>query len=160
LIDELPVKLLARLSWRDVLFTAVKNTIDHATDAGELYADRLPNTGEESIAWIGFDADPAAFALFYEARPRVMWIDQLYVQPFFRKEGMAGRLLNAIEQHSKALGYHSVQYGTRTSNTGSRRLGASRGYDEDTIGLSLNIAPPGLPLFAPAAGDPSDEIPF
>lgn len=159
--DTATINLIARASWNELLWLTLKSMIDDATAIGELYSERLPNTGEESVAWIGRDSNPMAFALFYEARPRTMWIDQLFVQAPYRRGGLAGRLLAAIEEHSKGLGYHAVEYGTGWSNHASRSLGARRGYDEPAVTLRLNIEP--APTFIlpplPDGLDP-DEIPF
>lgn len=158
--DLEPVQLIARASWNELLWLTLKSMIEEATTAGELYADRLPNTGEESVAWIGRDSYPMAFALFYEARPRTMWIDQLYVQAPYRRSGMATRLLKAIKENARALGYHAVEYGTHDTNRASRGLGAARGYDEVAVSLRLNIAPPPF-IHAPLPVDLNgDEMPF
>lgn len=156
-----PVQMIQRASWNELLWLTLKGMIAEATDAGELYAERLPNTGEESVAWIGRDSYPYGFALFYEARPRTMWVDQLFVQAPYRRAGMGSRLLAAIEEHAKGLGYHAVEYGTRWTNHASRGLGARRGYDEPAVTLRLNIEPP--PTFTlppPSDGLAPDEIPF
>ncbi len=153
------VHMLARVKWNEPLWTTLQMVISAATDDGDLYADRLPNTGEESVVWIGSNVAPRAFALFYEARPRVMWIDQLFVEPEYRRGGMAGRLLAAIEDHAKAMGYHAVEYATRDSNRTSRGLGARRGYDHVAVSLRLDITPPPAPLAA-IPGLFGDDIPF
>lgn len=155
------VQMIHRASWNDLLWLTLKSMIADATAIGELYADRLPNTGEESAAWIGRDSNPYAFALFYEARPRVLWVDQIYVQAPFRRSGMAGRLLSAIEEHAKALGYHAVEYGTRDTNHGSRRLGCSRDYEDVAVTLRLNIEPQPTFTLPPLPTDGiGDDIPF
>lgn len=155
------VQMIQRASWNELLWLTLKSMIEDATAIGELYSERLPNTGEESVAWIGRDNNPMAFALFYEARPRTMWVDQLFVQAPFRRGGLGSRLLAAIEEHAKGLGYHAVEYGTRWTNHASRGLGARRGYDEPAVTLRLNIEPPPtfIPPPLPGGLDP-DEIPF
>lgn len=158
--DLEPVQLIARASWNELLWLTLKSMIEEATTAGELYADRLPNTGEESVAWIGRDSFPMAFALFYEARPRTMWIDQLYVQAPYRRSGMATRLLKAIEEHARTLGYHAVEYGTGDKNRASRGLGAARGYDEVAVNLRLDIAPPAFVQVTLPVDRATDDIPF
>lgn len=154
-----PVNLIARASWNELLWLTLQSMIEEATTAGELYADRLPNTGEESVAWIGRDSYPMAFALFYEARPRTMWIDQLYVQAPYRRSGMGRRLLAAIEAHAQTLGYHAIEYGTGHANHASRRLGAARGYDEVAVSLRLAIEQPVF-IHAPLPVDAAGDIPF
>lgn len=155
-----PVNLIARASWNEPLWLTLKTMITEATEAGELYGDRHPNTGEESVAWIGPDSFPLAFALFYEARPRVMWVDQIFVQSPWRRGGMAGRLFTAIENHARVLGYHAVEYGTRDTNHASRGIGRYRGYEEITVGLRLDISPPPTFIPPPLTDANGDDIPF
>lgn len=154
------VQMIHRASWNELLWLSLKSIIADATALGELTNERLPNTGEESAAWIGRDSNPYAFALFYEARPRVLWVDQIYVQAPWRRSGMGRRLLTAIEEHALSMGYHAIEYGTQDTNHGSRGLGRRCGYEENTVGLRLEIVSPPTFTLPPSTSTDPDEIPF
>lgn len=51
-----------------------------------------------------------------------LWIDDVYVQPSSRGQGIAGALIDAIRAQAGAGGYDVIRWTTRESNTGARKL--------------------------------------
>ena len=151
---------IERIKWDEQLHDAVKGEIEHAQETGELSDRRLPMSGEEKAAWIGPNFDPQAFVLFFEARPRVLWVDEIYVSPAFRRLGMANALMQHVETYARQNGFHRIEYGTDIDNRASRLLGASRGFNEWSIGLARDIPPDPPQRLATATDLNGDDIPF
>lgn len=162
--DQTAPRMLARLNWDGVLCVAVLETIQHATEHRRELTDQcVPNTGEESVVWFGPAADPYGFALFYEARPRVLWVDQIYVDPAYRRGGLASRMLAAIEEHAKAVGYEAVEMGIPFDNHASTNMAADRSYERTAWTVRLDLPRPEQPISRSGSANPGavgDEIPF
>lgn len=157
------VKILDRLKWDELLFDGVKSAIKVATSDGELCPHRPAITGDEKVAFIGDNPFSLfGFILFFEARPRVLWVDILFVDTPYREQKVGSTLMQAAVDYAERHGYLRVEYGTTRENSASRRLGEKLGFGEPHIGLALNLPdtinpPKPLPRM-PAEGE--SDIPF
>lgn len=147
-----------RLKWDDQLFETIKGRIEFAQTEGELTDERNPITGDERVAWTGFRLDPHSFVLFYEARPRVMWVDELWVHKLHRNVGLGKALMDHVAEIARSTGYHKVELGTQMTNTKARRLYERLDYDERNVGYALDLRPADPPIVMPISD--SDELPF
>jgi PhnO protein len=62
--------------------------------------------GEEGSRITGFITASARLVVRYPQR--IMQVDELYVDPDFRKHGLGGSLLKAIEQIARENGFHRI----------------------------------------------------
>lgn len=153
------IHTLDRLRWNEDLFGVVKARVKFAQEEGELETARSDITGDERVAWIGYSLDPHAFILFYEARPRIMWVDMLLVEQHRRHAGLGTALMKHVFGIARASGYSHVELGTQVMNTNARRLYEKLDFDERAIFYRLDLNTP-EPPFSPPLASGQDDMPF
>ncbi len=155
------VNMLARMKWNDTLFHCVKLAFNEGVSAGAFPEDRAEPSGEESVAWISGSSKVVAFATFYETDHGKMWIDVLWVDPGFRREGKAATLIAAIEAHASALGYGKIAMGVKADNGTMIHTAIAASFNAAGIVMEKGLAGP-APVFSTsdAAGAIDDPIPF
>lgn len=154
------IHTIDRLSWNEDLFGVVKARVKAAQEEGELDSARSDITGNERAAWIGYSLGPDAFVLFYEARPRIMWVDILLVEQHRRHAGLGTALMKHVFEIAKASGYSHVELGTAIMNTNARRLYEKLDFDERAIFYRLDLLTPEPPLAPPPIDFQLDDIPY
>lgn len=87
-----------------------------------------PPTGVFLVARDG--PDVLGCAGIRELTPGVAELKRMYVRPGLRARGLGGVLLDAVEEHATALGYHAIRLDTRSDLVEARGLYAKRGYVE------------------------------
>ncbi|MEB3367184.1 GNAT family N-acetyltransferase [Saccharopolyspora mangrovi] len=65
-----------------------------------------------------------------ELGPGIAELKRMYVRPGARGRGLGGVLLEEVEEHVTALGYHAIRLDTRSDLVEARGLYAKRGYVE------------------------------
>jgi GNAT superfamily N-acetyltransferase len=74
--------------------------------------------------------DPAPFA----------WVQDLYVKPEYRRQGVAGMLMADAERFARAEGAHQIRLGVLNGNDGARAFYARYGFREYTRVLTKSLA--------------------
>ncbi|WP_423148029.1 GNAT family N-acetyltransferase [Rubrolithibacter danxiaensis] len=88
---------------------------------------------EESVIFVAFDTVPVGFAQLYpkysSARAEKNWIlNDLFVEPEFRKRGVGAMLIKASVEFAKSKGAKFVQLETATDNFSAQRLYEATGF--------------------------------
>jgi GNAT superfamily N-acetyltransferase len=78
------------------------------------------------IAWL--DGRPVGCAAVRPMEPGIAEFKRLYVEPDVRRQGIAGRLLAALEEKAREFGYVAVRLETGIRQPGSIRASESAGY--------------------------------
>lgn len=108
------------------LLAAVRERFAQAVAEGAITRFREPPTGEESIVWISDGAALHGFATYFDVGHGRLWLDVLWVWPERRRQGIGGRLLDAVV--ARAGGFEQVMFGTLAGNGAMQGLAASRGF--------------------------------
>ncbi len=93
----------------------------------------------DSVIFLGFQGGAAAgFAQLYPTwstvglRPR--WtLNDLFVEPAFRRRRIGEALVEACEAHARATGAQDIQLLTEHANEAARKLYERRGWKHDTV---------------------------
>ncbi|MDA3624139.1 GNAT family N-acetyltransferase [Saccharopolyspora oryzae] len=87
-----------------------------------------PPTGVFLVAREG--TEPAGCVGIRELEPGVAELKRMYVRPQARGLGAGARLLAAVEEHARDLGYRAIRLDTRNDLVEARGLYAKHGYQE------------------------------
>ncbi|WP_449255162.1 GNAT family N-acetyltransferase [Bosea sp. (in: a-proteobacteria)] len=132
--------LIQRVSWNPALKAAVDAAFATGQAEGVFTRHRLPPTGDEQAAVVGDPAAPDGFALFYEARPRCLWLDLIWVSPTHRRQSIGGLMMTAIREHAKAMGYERIELGTSDFDGELSRFYRKRGFEPEHVVMATAIA--------------------
>jgi putative acetyltransferase len=95
--------------------------------AGDFHPEDAAGPGSAFlIAW--FDGQPVGCAALRPMAPGVAEFKRLYVEPRVRRQGVAGRLVAALEQAARDLGYTAARLETGARQPGSIRACESAGF--------------------------------
>jgi GNAT superfamily N-acetyltransferase len=121
----------------DGVFAHILSSIDAGIADGAFPAVRAtpacrPTGGETAL--VIFDGPkPCAFALFYQPEGfELFWVDFVWVDPEYRRRGLATELLKGVLTLAKQRGL-PVELGTLVNNEAMRALAAKLGLAEKTI---------------------------
>ncbi|MFB6366701.1 GNAT family N-acetyltransferase [Paenibacillus elgii] len=105
---------------------------------------------QQSVIFFAYTEDssrPLGFTQLYPtlssvAMMRVWTLNDLFVHPDARKQGVARALMNAAEAHARVTGAKGLQLSTAVDNVTAQRLYAAMGYVRDDAFLHyyLNIS--------------------
>lgn len=104
-------------------------------EAQKFLEARLQN--QESVIFLALQNNQAAgftqlYPSFSSVSMRPIWIlNDLFVAPDFRQQGIANRLMQAAERHAAQTGAVRVGLSTQISNSTAQALYESRGYRQD-----------------------------
>lgn len=126
-----PTRLRERLE----VFAHAKSVLAALRDAGIIPRDKLPLDGSEHVLTIdgAFGASPAAFLVFYEAQPDLVWVELLHTQPAAQRKRMALQLLQALIKLAAETGMRKVAFGSLPDNEAMRRLAQCAGFLTDHV---------------------------
>ena len=93
-------------------------------------ARTLPTAPEDLFLLARFDGQPAGCGVLKALTPDTGEILRMWVDRPHRGLGIAGRLLEALEQHASARGHKTVRLYTNRSLDEAKALYRSRGYTE------------------------------
>lgn len=99
-------------------------------------AQRLQN--QDSVIWVAQNGERLVgftqlYPSFSSVSLRPIWIlNDLFVAPSFRRQGVAKRLLNGAEQHARQTGAVRIVLATQIANASAQALYESLGYIKDT----------------------------
>lgn len=106
------------------------------TRAREFLAERFRH--QESVVLLAQDASGVGlgftqlYPLFSSVRMVRTWLlNDLFVMPGVRRQGVAAALLDAAEGHARALGAASLSLSTALDNAAAQALYESRGWQRD-----------------------------
>lgn len=94
---------------------------------------------QDSVIFVATDADQIAgftqlYPSFSSVSMRRIWIlNDLFVQPNYRRQGIARLLLNAAEHYARQTGAVRIALSTQISNTSAQALYESLGYTKDIV---------------------------
>ena len=109
------------------LMAAVKRLFNagRAEGAFAVYGREVP-TGNESVVWIGEPGNPEGFATAVDIEGGRVWVDLLYVQPEFRRRGIATALVEAVAADAARRGRSDVLFGSMVGNVAMIAFSAAR----------------------------------
>lgn len=94
---------------------------------------------QDSVIFVAIEADQIAgftqlYPSFSSVSMRRIWIlNDLFVQPNYRRQGVAKLLLTAAEHYARQTGAIRIALSTQISNTSAQALYESLGYTKDTV---------------------------
>ncbi len=112
-----------------------------AQKAGEFVLFRTDPTGKELLIWMAQTpvSKPVAFATFYEAKPKSVWLDLIWVAPEHRRKGLAKAMLLNVNAISKRMGMHQIEFGTILDNAAMRSAGRLVGFSDSVIVMGRQL---------------------
>ncbi len=89
--------------------------------------------GRVLVAWAG--DQPIGYAVFafcfsLEFGGREAFLDEIYVAPDHREQGLGGRFLDLVEMEARSLGLRAIHLEVERGNRRAQRMYASRGYED------------------------------
>lgn len=127
-VDEGPGRVLAQAMRQEIrqMYEGLELDGDHMPRAGR--AELSPPGGAFLVGWQ--DDRPICCGGLKRLDHSACEIKRMYVVPDMRGRGVARRLLHALEQRGRELGYRIARLDTGPRQPGARRLYASEGYRE------------------------------
>ncbi len=132
--------LIQRVSWNPALKAAIDAAYATGQAEGVFTRHRHAPTGDEQAAVFGDPAAPDGFALFYEAGPRRLWLDLIWVRPTHRRQSIGGLMMAAIREHAKAMGYERIELGTIDLDGELSRFYRKRGFEPEHVVMAATLA--------------------
>lgn len=125
---KLEFKHIDRLGSDPRIFAYVLIAFAEQRDHGNFPADRRVPNGDEQ-AWVVFDGEmPVGFATHYQpSTDPMMWLDLLFVDPDWRKQGVGAELMALVESMARQNGCVRVEWGTGYGNDRMKALTAKVG---------------------------------
>lgn len=132
--------LLALISTAFAFMDAI---IDPPSSAKDLSMQSLTDKAKHETCFIARDGDRLVGCIFASERPNYVYIGKLAIAPSHQKQAIGRALLQAVEDHARAIRKTTLELQTRVELTGNqaafRRLGfreilrtAHAGYDRPT----------------------------
>jgi len=130
---KLEFKHIDRLGSDPRVFAYVLIAFAEQRDYGNFPADRRVPNGDEQV-WVVYDDQmPVAFATHYQpSTDPMMWLDLLFVDPDYRRQGIGGELLALVGSQARQDNCTRVEWGTGVGN--ERMQGLTTKADGQMVG--------------------------
>ena len=100
-------------------------------------------------AWIFFEAETPVgyivltFGYSFEFHGRDSFIDELYIEPKYRRQGIGRRAMEFVEERARELGVHAIHLEVDQGNDPAAELYRRAGYDDHARFLMTRWLKPG-----------------
>jgi ribosomal protein S18 acetylase RimI-like enzyme len=100
-------------------------------------------------AWVFFDGETPAgyivltFGYSFEYHGRDSFIDELYIEPQYRRQGIGKRAMQFVEERARELGVNAIHLEVDQSNEPAAELYRRTGYDDHARFLMTKWLKPG-----------------
>jgi ribosomal protein S18 acetylase RimI-like enzyme len=100
-------------------------------------------------AWVFFDGETPAgyiiltFGYSFEYHGRDSFIDELYIEPQYRRQGIGKRALQFVEERARELGVNAIHLEVDHGNEPAAELYRRTGYDDHARFLMTKWLKPG-----------------
>jgi ribosomal protein S18 acetylase RimI-like enzyme len=87
-------------------------------------------------AWVFFEAGTPVgyivltFGYSFEYHGRDSFIDELYIEPQYRRQGIGGRAMQFVEERARELGVNAIHLEVDSGNDAAAELYRRAGYDD------------------------------